>query len=142
VPLGPVLLVLVVAALFGALLGMPGGGSEQESSTARAPDALAVQRLDNVRFRLRDDLAFASTADEQADAAGRLAMAYGRAADHLSSPQLVSAAEDASAAYVSLESAARSGDEDAYDDARARVEAAEDEMASEVARIHRNVRGE
>jgi serine/threonine kinase PknH len=137
-PLGPVLLVFAVAAVFGALLGMPGGGSEKAATTVQSPDEVAVQRLDNVRFRLRDDLAFASTADEQADVAGRLAMAYGRAADHLSSPQLVSAAKHASAAYVSLESAARAADENAYDDARARVDAAEAEIDREMAQINRS----
>jgi hypothetical protein len=131
--LGPVLLVLVVAAAFGALLGMPGGGSQQAASTVRSPDELAVQQLDGVRFRLRDDLAFASTADAQAAVAQRLAMAYGRAADHVSSPELVAAAQRASAAYVSLERAARAGDENAYESARGRVEVAESQVASALA---------
>ena len=135
-PLGPALLILVVAAVFGALLGMPGAGSQQEADTARSGDELALQRLDDVRFRLRDELAFASTADEQADVAERLAMAYGHAADDLSSPELVSAAQRASAAYVSLESAARAGEEDAYESARGRVEVAESQISSAPSRIN------
>jgi hypothetical protein len=90
------------------------------------------------RFRLRDELAFAGTADEQADAAQRLAMAYGRAADHMVSPGLVSAAQDASVAYLAVESAARARDQDAYDSARARVEAAEKQIESELAQINRS----
>jgi hypothetical protein len=130
------LVVLVVAAIFGALLGMPGADSQQAASTGRSPDELALERLDDVRFRLRDDLAFASTADEQAEVAERLAMAYGHAADDLSSPQLVSVAQRASAAYVSLEGAARAGEEDAYESARGRVEVAESQIASEFSRIN------
>jgi hypothetical protein len=135
-PLWPVLLVLVVAAGFGALLGMPGADSQQVASTVRSADELALERLDDVRFRLRDDLAFASTADEQADVAVRLAMAYGHAADDLNSPELVSAAQRASAAYVSLEGAARAAEEDAYESARGRVEVAESQIASELSRIN------
>ena len=92
-----------------------------------------MQRLDSVRFRLRDDLAVASTTDEQADLAQRLAMAYGHAADDLRSPELVSAAQSASAAYASLESAARASDQDAYDVARGDVEAAESRIAIAIA---------
>jgi hypothetical protein len=117
---------------------MPGGGSEQAASTVQTGDQPAVQRLDSVRFRLRDELAFAGTADEQAGAAQRLAMAYGRAADHLSSPSLVSAAQDASVAYLAMESAAQAGDEDSYDDARASAEAAEKRFERELARIGRS----
>lgn len=135
-PWGPLLLVLVVAAIFGALLGMPGAESQQAATPARSADELALERLDNVRFRLRDDLAFASTADEQADVAARLAMAYGHAADDLSSPELVSAAQRASAAYASLEGAARAGEENAYESARGRVEVAESRIASELSRIN------
>jgi hypothetical protein len=130
---GPVLLVLVVGAAFGALLGMPGGGSQQAANTVQSPEQRALQRLDGVRFRLRDDLTFASTTEEQANLAQRLAMAYGRAADQLGSPELVSAAQSASGAYASLESAARAGDEDAYDVARADVEAAESRIAIAIA---------
>lgn len=132
--LWPVLLVLVVAGFFGALLGMPGGDPPQTASTVRSEDELALDRLDDVRFRLRDDLAFASTADEQADVAERLAMAYGHAADDLSSPELVSAAQRASAAYVSLEDAVRAGEEAAYESARGRVEVAESRIARELSR--------
>jgi serine/threonine kinase PknH len=132
-PWGPALLVLVVAAVFGALLGMPGSGSERAADTVRSPDQLALQRLDGVRFRLRDDLAVASTTEEQANLAQRLAMAYGHAADALRSPKLVSAAESASAAYASLESAARAADQDAYDVARGDVEAAESRIAIAIA---------
>ena len=134
--LGPMLLVLVVAVGFGALLGMPGASSEQAASTVRSADGPAVDRLDDVRFRLRDDLAFASTTDEQADAADRLARAYGHAADGLSSPELVSAAQRASAAYVSLAGAARAADEDAYESARGRVEVAESRIGRELSRIN------
>ena len=131
--LGPLLLVLVVAALFGALLGVPGADPQQVAGTARSPDEIAVKRLDSVRFRLRDELAFASTADEQADVAQRLAMAYGHAADDLHSRELVAAAQSVSAAYVSLESAARAADDDAYESARGRVEVAESRIASALA---------
>jgi serine/threonine-protein kinase len=137
VPLGPVLLVFVVAAVFGVLLGLPGGGSEQAATSVRSPEQRAVQRLDEVRFRLRDDLAFAGTAGEQADAAQRLAMAYGRAADHMTSPDLIDAAHDASVAYVAVASAARKGDQDAYDRARSQVEDSEKRIESELARIDR-----
>jgi hypothetical protein len=132
-PWGPVLLVLVLAAAIGALLGMPGSGSQQTANTVRSADELAVARLDNVRFRLRDELAFASTPGEQADVAQRLAMAYGHAADDLSSPELVSALQRASAAYVSLEQAARAADDGAYESARGRVEATESRVAGELA---------
>jgi protein kinase-like protein len=138
--LWPLLLVVVVAALFGALLGMPGSDGEQAASTVRSPEQRAVQRLDAVRFRLRDELAFAGTPEEQADAAQRLAMAYGHAADGLSSPELISAARRASGAYASLESAARSRDEDAYDSARDEVEAAESQVEGELSRINRDHR--
>jgi hypothetical protein len=138
VPLGPVLLVFVLAAVFGALLGMPGSSSEQAASTVRSSQELAVQRLDDVRFRLRDELSFAATADEQADAAGRLAMAYGRAADSVGTPALASAAREASVAYLALEGAAREGDQDSYDAARSQVEAAEERIDSELAQINRS----
>jgi hypothetical protein len=137
-PFEPVLLVFVVAALAGALLGLPGGGSKPAATVEVSPEQPAVQRLDEVRFRLRDDLAFATTADEQADAAQRLAMAYGRAADHMGSAALVSAARDASIAYLAVESAARAGDQDAYDSARSQVESAEERIERELARINRS----
>jgi Ser-tRNA(Ala) deacylase AlaX len=138
VAVGPVLLVLVVAAAFGALLGLPGSGSEQAANSASSPQQNAVQRLDEVRFRLRDELAFAGTVEEQADAAQRLAMAYGRAADHVTSAALVSTTKEASLAYLALESAARAGDQDAYDSARERVEAAEKEIERDLAQINRS----
>jgi hypothetical protein len=137
-----VLLVLAVAAAFGALLGVPGAGPQQTATTVRSADELALARLDGVRFRLRDDLAFASSSDEQADVAGRLAMAYGRAADNVSSPELVSAAEAASLAYVGLQRAASGPDESAYESARARVERAEDRVERELARMTGNGRPE
>jgi hypothetical protein len=137
VPLWPLLLALVVAAAFGALLGTPGSGSEQAANPVRSADERAVDRLDDVRFRLRDDLAFAATADEQANVAQRLAMAYGHAADTLSSPELVSAAKGASLAYVGLERAARVADESAYDSARSDVETAEAKIAAALSRITR-----
>jgi serine/threonine protein kinase len=132
-PWAPALLVLILAAAFGTLLGMPGSGSERAANTVRSPEQRALQRLDGVRFRLRDDLTFASTTEEQANLAQRLAMAYGRAADQLRSPELISAAQSASAAYASLESAARAGDQDAYDVARGDVEAAESRIAIAIA---------
>jgi serine/threonine-protein kinase len=128
-PLWPLLLVALVAAAFGALLGMPGGQSEPTAGAARSSEETAVKRLDAVRYRLRDDLALAATASEQAAVADRLAMAYGRAADALRSPELVSAAQDASAAYARLGDAARENDEDAYETASGDVDAAESEIA-------------
>jgi hypothetical protein len=135
-PFGLPLLVLLAAALFGALLGMPAPDSQQAATVVRSPDERALQRLDAVRFRLRDDLAFASTTDEQAGLAQRLAITYGRAADDLRSPALVSAAERASAAYVSLEQATRAADNAAYESARGRVEATEAGIERELARIN------
>jgi hypothetical protein len=139
-PLWPLLVALVVGAAFGALLGAPGSGSVQTAHPARSADERAIQRLDDVRFRLRDDLAFATTTHEQADLAQRLAMAYGRAADNLSSPGLVSAAKRASLAYVGLERAARADDESGYETARGQVETAESELASAVSRLNRGRR--
>jgi hypothetical protein len=141
-PFGPVLLVFVLAAIFGALLGTPGSGSQEAAQPVRSGDDLAVARLDDVRFRLRDDLAFASSSDEQADVAGRLAMAYGRAADNVSSPELVSAAQAASLAYVGLQRAASRADESAYESARARVETAEERVESELTQVDRDRRPE
>ena len=67
-------------------------------------------------------------------------MAYGRAADHVTSPAPVSAVKEASLAYLALESAAgrRPG---AYDSARERVEAAERQVESELAQINRSRTG-
>jgi Protein kinase domain len=136
-PLWPLLVALVVGAAFGALLGVPGAGSEQAANPARSADERAVGRLDDVRFRLRDDLAFATTTHEQADLAQRLAMAYGRAADNLSSPELVSAAKRTSLAYVGLERAARAEDDSAYTTARGHVDTAESELTSALSRLDR-----
>jgi predicted kinase len=61
--------------ILGALLGMPGSGSEQAAKGVPSANEQAAKRLDEVRFRLRDDLSIASTPEEQADLAGRLAMA-------------------------------------------------------------------
>jgi serine/threonine kinase PknH len=141
-PFGPLLLVFVLAAIFGALLGTPGSGSQRAAQPVRSAGELAVARLDDVRFRLREDLAFASSSDEQADVAGRLAMAYGRAADIVSSPELMSAAQAASLAYVGLQGAASRADESAYESARARVKRAEDRVESELAQMNRNGRPE
>jgi hypothetical protein len=69
--------------------------------------------------------------------AQRLAIAYGDAADEVSSPELVSAAKRASLAYLSLERAARAADEGAYASARGSVEAAEAEIATALSRINR-----
>jgi hypothetical protein len=135
VQFGPMLGVIALAVIFGALLGMPGSGSEQAAKSVPSANERAAKRLDEVRFRLRDDLSIASTPEEQADLAGRLAMAYGRAADHMSSPELVSAAHDASLAYTSLQSAARSGDAAAYDSARGEVETAESSMSDKLAQV-------
>lgn len=139
-PWAPLLLVVVVAALFGALLGMPGASSQERAGTARSAEEHAVERLGNIRFRLRDGLAFASTADEQADVAGRLATAYGHAADDLTASELASAANRASAAYVSLERAARAADEDAYESASGSVEAAESKIDSRLSSVRRERR--
>jgi hypothetical protein len=136
-PLWPLLVALVVGVAFGALLGAPGSGSEQAAHPTRSADERAVQRLDDVRFRLRDDLAFATTTHEQADLAQRLAMAYGRAADNLSSPELVSAAKRTSLAYVGLERAARAEDDSGYTTARGHVDTAESELASALSRLDR-----
>jgi hypothetical protein len=135
--LWPLLFAILLATAFGLLLGAPGSGSEQAANPVRSADERAVDRLDDVRFRLRDDLAFAATADEQANVAQRLAMAYGHAADTVSSPELVSAAKGASLAYVGLERAARAADESAYDSARGDVEAAEAKIAAALARTTR-----
>jgi serine/threonine protein kinase len=136
-PLWPLLVALLVGAAFGALLGAPGSGSEQAASPARSADERAVERLDDVRFRLRDDLAFATTTQEQADLAQRLAMAYGGAADNLGSPELVSAAKRVSLAYVGLERAARAKDESGYETAREHVDTAESELGSALSRLDR-----
>jgi serine/threonine-protein kinase len=136
VQFGPMLGVVALALILGALLGMPGSGSEQAAKGVPSANEQAAKRLDEVRFRLRDDLSIASTPEEQADLAGRLAMAYGRAADHMSSPELVSAAHDASLAYTSLQSAARSGDAAAYASARGEVEAAESSMSDKLAQVN------
>ena len=127
--------VIALAVILGALLGMPGSGSEQAAKRVPSANEQAAKRLDEVRFRLRDDLSIASTPEEQADLAGRLAMAYGRAADHMSSSELVSAAHDASLAYTSLQSAARSGDAAAYESARGEVETAESSMSDKLAQV-------
>jgi Protein kinase domain len=132
---GPMLGVIALAAIFGVLLGMPSGGSEQAAQGVPSANQRAVMRLDEVRFRLRDELALATTPDEQAHLAGRLAIAYGRAADHASSSELVSAAHEASSAYTNLQTAARSGDAAAYDTARGEVEAAESAVSDELAQI-------
>jgi len=136
VQFGPLLGVLALAAIFGALLGMP--SSEQAATRVPTANEQPAKRLDEVRFRLRDDLSIASTPDEQADLAGRLVMAYGRAADHMSSSELVSAAHDASLAYASLQSAARSGDAAAYDRARDEVDTAESSVSDELAQVGPN----
>ena len=135
VQFGPMLGVIALALIFGALLGMPGSGSDQAAKPVPSANEHAAKRLDEVRFRLRDDLSVASTPEEQAALAGRLAMAYGRAADHMSSTELVSAAHDASLAYTGLQSAARSGDAAAYDRARGEVETAESSMSDELAQV-------
>jgi hypothetical protein len=135
VQFGPMLGVIALALIFGALLGMPGSGSDQAANRVPSANEQAAKRLDEVRFRLRDELSIASTPEEQADLAGRLAMAYGRAADHMSSSELVSAAQDASLAYTSLQSAARSHDASAYDSARGEVETAESSMSDKLAQV-------
>jgi hypothetical protein len=135
VQFGPLLGVIALAAIFGLLLGMPGSGSEQAAKPVPSANEQAAKRLDDVRFRLRDDLAIASTPNEQAALAGRLAMAYGRAADHMSSSELASAADDASLAYTHLQSAASSGDAAAYDSARSEVESAESAMSDKLAQF-------
>ena len=132
---GPLLGVIAVAALLGGLLGMPGSGSEQAAKRVPSANERAAMRLDEVRFRLRDDLAIASTPAEQAALAGRLARAYGRAADDVSSAELASAADGASRAYTNLQSAARSGDAATYDRARGEVESAESSVSDKLAQF-------
>ncbi len=129
-PLWPLLLVVLVAAAFGVLLGLPGGDSPRTAATARSPEQTAVARLDEARFRLRDELALAATPSEQAAVADRLAMAYGRTADALTEPAAVAAAQRASAEYARLAQAARDGEQDDYDTARGDVAVAESQFGT------------
>ena len=129
-PLWPLLLVVLVAAAFGVLLGLPGGDSPRTAASARSPQQTAVARLDEVRYRLRDELALAANPSEQAAVADRLAMAYGRAADALTAPAAVAAAQRASAEYASLAQAARDGEQDDYDTARGDVAVAESQFGT------------
>ena len=131
-PLWPLLVVVLVAAAFGALLGMPGADSSRTAATARSPQQAAVARLDEVRYRLRDELALAATASEQADVADRLAMTYGRTADALTAPEVVAAAQRASAAYARLAEAARDGEQHDYDTARGDVAVAESQFGTQL----------
>jgi len=130
--LGPLLLVVLVAAAFGALLGMPGADSPPTADTARSPQQTAVARLDEVRYRLRDELALAAGASEQAAVADRLAMAYGRTSDALTAPDVVAAAQRASAAYARLAQAARDGEQHEYDTARGDVAVAESQFGTQL----------
>jgi hypothetical protein len=132
VPLWPLMVVVLVAAAFGVLLGMPGADSPRTSATARSPQQTAVARLDEVRYRLRDELSLAATGAEQADVADRLAMAYGRTADALTAPEVVAAAQRASAGYARLAQAARDGEQHDYETARADVTVAESQFGTQL----------
>ena len=132
VPLWPLLVVVLVAAAFGVLLGLPGADSPRTADTARSPQQTAVARLDEVRYRLRDELALAASGSEQAAVADRLAMAYGRTADSLTAPEAVAAAQRASAAYARLAQAARDGEQSAYDTARGDVAVAESQFGTQL----------
>ena len=130
VPLWPLLAVVLVAAAFGVLLGLPGADSLRTAETGRSPEQTAVARLDEVRYRLRDELSLAATGAEQAAVADRLAMAYGRTADALAEPEVVAAAQRASAAYARLAQAARDGEQNDYDTARGDVAVAESQFGT------------
>jgi Protein kinase domain len=132
VPLWPLLVVVLVAAAFGLLLGLPGADSPRTADTVRSPQQAAVARLDEVRYRIRDELALAASASEQAAVADRLAMAYGRTADSLTAPEAVAAAQRASAAYARLAQAARDGDQSDYDTARGDVAVAESQFGTQL----------
>ncbi len=125
----PLLAVVIVAAAFGAIVGMPGSTTDPAPRAAPQPDARTVARLDEVRLRLRDDLAAATTPAEQASAAERLADAHATAAEAARSPEVGSAAENAVSAYTALAAAARSGDEDEFSAATADVATADDVLA-------------
>ena len=131
-PLWPLVVVVLVAAAFGVLLGLPGADSPRTADPARSPQQTAVARLDEVRYRLRDELALAAGASEQAAVADRLAMAYGRTADALTEPEVVAAAQRASAAYARLAQAARDGEQSDYDTARGDVAVAESQFGSQL----------
>jgi hypothetical protein len=131
-PLWPLLVVVLVAAAFGVLLGMPGADSPRTAATTRSPQEAAVARLDEVRYRLRDELSLAATGAEQAAVADRLAMAYGRTADALTAPEVVAAAQRASAAYAALAQAARAGEQHDYDTARGDVAVAESQFGTQL----------
>lgn len=122
----PLLAVVVVAAAFGAIVGLPGSTEDEAPRAARSPDAGTVARLDEVRARLRDDLAAAATPEEQAGVAERLADAHATAAAAARSSELKGAAENAVGAYSALAAAARSGDEDEFSSATSDVETADD----------------
>ena len=129
----PLAAAVVVAAAFGVLVGTPGDAPDAGPTTVRPPDAAAVGRFDAVRLRLRDDLALAASAEEQARLADRLAVAHDELATRAGSGAIDAAAEDGSAAYAELAAAARDGDADGFDAAGADVEAAEAALERAVA---------
>jgi len=129
----PLAAAVVVAAAFGVLVGTPGDAPDAGPTTVRPPDAAAVGRFDAVRLRLRDDLALAASAEEQARLADRLAVAHDELATRAGSGAIDAAAEDGSAAYAELAAAARDGDVDGFDAAGADVEAAEAALERAVA---------
>ena len=121
----PLLAVIVVAAALGAIIGMPGSEEAPPPTTARSPDAGPVAKLDEVRLRVRDELALAATPEEQASAAQRLAKAHEVAADAVQSADVKTAAEKAATAYSALAAAAQAEDEDAFRSAKSGVDSAD-----------------
>ncbi len=128
-PYLPLLAALVLGVAFGMLLGMPEATPEPPRPAPPA-DLRAVDRLDEVRLRLRDELAQAPTPEEQGALAGRLASAHTTAAGRLDSPELQTAVRDLATAYAALATAAENGDADAFEQAAQDVEAGERELAS------------
>jgi hypothetical protein len=128
-PYAPLLVVIAVAAVFGALLGTPSDSPDPPPAASASPDAAAVARLDTTRVRLRDDLAIATEPAEQSAAAESLADAYERAAGRIASARVAAAARRAAAAYSALAVAARGESDADYAAAAGRVEVAEANLA-------------
>jgi Protein kinase domain len=128
-PYLPLLAALVLGVAFGMLLGMPEATPEPPRPAPPA-DLRVADRLDEVRLRLRDELAQAATPEEQGAVAGRLASAHTTAAGRLDSPELQTAAGDLATAYAALAEAAENGDADAFEQAAQDVETGERELAA------------
>jgi Protein kinase domain len=121
----------VTAILAGLLAGAiiaPFGGDEPAPGPDR--DAVALERLDELRTDLRARLASVDTPADQADAAAELAAAYRRVARSAESRPLASAAGAAERAYVALAAAAQAGSTDSYAAASSAVDRAEQELAA------------